>query len=44
MKPLVRKMVPLLLAFLLGVAAKTAWDHRHQIRNFLADPFVYYQD
>jgi len=26
------------------VAAKTAWDHRHQIRNFLADPFVYYQD
>jgi hypothetical protein len=44
MKPLVRKMVPLLLAFLLGVAAKTAWDHRHQIRNFLADPFLYYQD
>jgi hypothetical protein len=44
MKPLVRKIVPLLLAFLLGVAAKTAWDHRHQIRNFLADPFVYYQD
>jgi len=44
MKPLVRKMVPLLLAFLLGGAAKTAWDHRYQIRNFLADPFVYYQD
>ena len=44
MKPLVRKMVPLLLAFLLGVAAKTAWDHRHQIRNVLAEPFVYYQD
>jgi len=44
MKPSVRKMVPLLLAFLLGVAAKTGWDHRRQIRNFLADPFVYYQD
>lgn len=44
MPHLVRKMVPLLLAFLLGVAAKTAWDHRHHIGNFLADPFVYYQD
>ncbi len=44
MKHLVRKIGPLLLAFLLGVAAKTVWDHRQQIRNFLADPFVYYQD
>jgi hypothetical protein len=44
MPHLVRKIGPLLLAFLLGVAAKTAWDHRHQICNFLADPFVYYQD
>ncbi|HKG79420.1 MAG TPA: hypothetical protein VKA78_08375 [Pyrinomonadaceae bacterium] len=40
---LARKIGPLLLAFLLGVAAKTAWDHRHQIRKVLAEPFVYYQ-
>jgi hypothetical protein len=44
MKSLVRKLGPLLLAFLLGVAAKGIWDHRQQIREFLANPFIYYQD
>jgi hypothetical protein len=44
MKHLVRKIGPLLLAFLLGVLAKFAWDHRQEIQNFLADPFIYYQD
>jgi hypothetical protein len=44
MRHLVRKIGPLLLAFLLGMLAKFAWDHRQQIKNFLADPFIYYQD
>ena len=44
MKHLIRRIWPLLLAFLLGVLAKTAWDHRQQISIFLSDPFIYYQD
>jgi hypothetical protein len=44
MKHLVRKIGLLLLAFLLGMAAKIEWNHRYEIRNFLADPFLYYQD
>jgi glycerol uptake facilitator-like aquaporin len=44
MKAWARKIGPLLLAFLLGIAAKILWDQRHQIWNFLADPFIYYQD
>lgn len=44
MKSLVRKLGPLLLAFLLGVVAKVVWDHQQQIREFLADPFIHYQD
>lgn len=37
-------MVELLLVLLLAVVVKTAWDYRRQIREFLADPFIYYQD
>ena len=44
MKQLVRKIGSLLLAFLLGVGAKVLWDNRESIREFLADPFLYYQD
>ena len=36
MKHLIRRFCPLLLAFLLGVLAKTAWDHRQQISIFLS--------
>lgn len=44
MKGLIRKIGPLLLAFLLGVLAKVKWDYRQQIREFLSNPFIYYQD
>ena len=44
MKQLVRKIEPLLLAFLLGVGAKALWDYRECIREFLSNPFLYYQD
>jgi hypothetical protein len=44
MRHLVRKFGPLLLAFLLGVLTKFTWDHRKEIKSFLADPFIYYQD
>ena len=44
MKQLIRRIGPLLLAFVLGVGANVVWDHRHQIPKCFADPFVYYQD
>jgi hypothetical protein len=44
MKLSIRKLGLLLLVVLLGVVGKIAWDYRHQIREFLADPFIYYQD
>jgi hypothetical protein len=44
MKRLVLKVGPLLLAFLLGVVAKAAWDNRRQIQDFFSNLFLYYQD
>src|SRR6478672_5677667 len=34
MMDLIRRIGPLLVAFLLGFLIKVAWDHRHQIRSF----------
>ncbi len=44
MKRLVLKVGPLLLAFLIGVVTKTAWDKWQQIQDFLSNLFLYYQD
>jgi len=44
MRHLLRKIGPIVLAFLIGVLAKFVWDHWQEVRNFLADPFIYYQD
>jgi predicted permease len=44
MKRLVLKVGPLLLAFLLGVVAKTVWDNWQQIQDVLSNLFLYYQD
>jgi hypothetical protein len=44
MKLSIRKLGLLLLVLLLGVVVKLAWDYRHEIREFLANPFIYYQD
>lgn len=40
----IRKLGVLLLVLLFGVVVKIVWDYRYQIREFLADPFIYYQD
>jgi hypothetical protein len=44
MKYWVRKIGPLLLAFLVGVVAKTVWDSRQLIQEVLSNIFLYYQD
>ena len=37
MKRLIRQLVPLCLAFLLGIFAKVVWDHRKQIDDVLSN-------
>jgi hypothetical protein len=44
MKPSIRKLGLLVLVLLIGVMVRIVWNYRHQIREFLADPFIYYQD
>jgi hypothetical protein len=44
MKRLILKFVPLLLAFICGVLAKTLWDRRAQILDIWSNLFLYYQD
>jgi hypothetical protein len=44
MKRFILKFLPILLAFLLGISAKAAWDRREQIHNACANLFAYYQD
>jgi len=44
MKRWILKLAPLLLAFLLGFAAKVVWDKRQQIQDFFSNLFLYYQD
>ena len=44
MKGLILKFGPLLITFLLGIVAKTVWDHHKQIQDFLSNIFLYYQD
>jgi hypothetical protein len=44
MKRLITKFIPLLLAFMTGVVAKTIWDHRAQILDIWSNLFLYYQD
>lgn len=40
MKSLVLKIGSLLLAFVLGVVAKTVWDKWQQIQGVLFNPFI----